>query len=404
VTRVRRPGVAGTGVSGFGWAGTGAGEAPAAGRAARLLRWYPASWRARYGAEFAELLVSDIQERPRSAARTLDVARGGIVVRLTAAGLRGFQPSWAGGETGGASAADRHATAALVSLGCASAVFLGFGAAMWSQLTIGWQWSASGQWPDVASSGTAAPSTAAAAASGTAASVPAASVPAASVPAVVATVTTSATMIALLVLAAAAAIPVLTTLAVRLTKYRDKRLTMPALVLVVAVTGLFVGGRHFGNGWPGTGGHHGLVPGGLAAFEWALSLSVSSYWAHPNALAAFPAPELAWMAVSPVALAATVASAALCVRRVTLPPKLLRFEVRLAAVACAVMVVFLAACCCWVATSRHLDAQNPAVTGQIQYHAGLIDVVGMVALTAALTAGAQAASQAWRVLRITGCS
>src|SRR5206468_3017335 len=59
---------------------------------------------------------------------------------------------------------------------------------------------------------------------------------------------------------------------------------------------------HFGNGWPGTGGHPwartGLVPGGVAAFCWACTLSVSSFWAHPGALAAFPAAELTWMALS----------------------------------------------------------------------------------------------------------
>jgi len=54
----------------------------AADRAARLLRWYPAPWRIRYGEEFTELLIADIRERPRSAARTLDVARGVVVARL----------------------------------------------------------------------------------------------------------------------------------------------------------------------------------------------------------------------------------------------------------------------------------------------------------------------------------
>ena len=36
--------------------------------------------------------------------------------------------------------------ASLASLACCTAVFLGFGGAIWSQLTIGWQWSA----PDTA--------------------------------------------------------------------------------------------------------------------------------------------------------------------------------------------------------------------------------------------------------------
>ena len=63
-----------------------------------------------------------------------------------------------------------------------------------------------------------------------------------------------------------------------------------------------VGGRHFGNGWPGTGGHPwahpGPVPGGVAAFCWASTLAVSSFWAHPAALAAFPAAELAGMSAA----------------------------------------------------------------------------------------------------------
>ena len=54
----------------------------AARRASRLLRWYPAAWRSRYGEEFAELLIADISERPRSRTRTADVVRGGIVARL----------------------------------------------------------------------------------------------------------------------------------------------------------------------------------------------------------------------------------------------------------------------------------------------------------------------------------
>ncbi|HEV3382390.1 MAG TPA: hypothetical protein VG142_15605 [Trebonia sp.] len=328
-------------------------------RAERVLRWYPRAWRARYGDEFTELLISDIEERPRSAARTLDVARGGVVARLTAAGLAGFPVSWAeAGDVAGASAVTRHVTASLVSLGCASVIFLGFGAAMWSQLTIGWQWS----------NLVARPMTRAAA---------------------VATVVTSAAMIAILVLAAAAALPVCTAIVVRIARYRDKCLVSPALVFVAAVTGLFIGGRHFGNGWPGTGGHHGLVPGGLAAFEWALSLSVSSYWAHPGALAAFPAPELAWMAASPVALAVAVTSGAICVRRVDLPPEILRLQARLAATACAVMAAFLAGCSCWVATGGR----------QNLFHAGLIDVAGIAVLTFALLVAQHAARQAFTGLR-----
>lgn len=50
-------------------------------RARRLLRWYPKAWRLRYGDEFAQLLVDDMAERPRSWQRAVDVARCGLAAR-----------------------------------------------------------------------------------------------------------------------------------------------------------------------------------------------------------------------------------------------------------------------------------------------------------------------------------
>ena len=102
----------------------------AARRASRLLRWYPKAWRSRYGEEFAELLIADISERPRSRTRTADVARGGIVARLAAAGFCGCTLE-----------ASAQVRASLTALGWCVAIFVGVGTAMWSQLTIGWQWS-----------------------------------------------------------------------------------------------------------------------------------------------------------------------------------------------------------------------------------------------------------------------
>jgi hypothetical protein len=309
-----------------------------------LVRWYPRAWRARYGAEFAELLVADFRERPHSASRTVDVARGIVVAWLSGAGLCGFPvhdaapPDMSG-----------HVRASLSSLGCCLAVFLAFGAALWSQLTIGWQWS-----------------------------------PAASTQAAIATVVTSAMMLALLSLAIVAALPVLWAIAAKAVGNRGSGLAVPSAVLVAAAAVLIIGGRHFGNGWPGTGGHHGLVPAGLSAFEWATSLSVSAYWAHPGALAAFPAAELAWMAVSPLALACAVTAVATLVRRTELPPGLLVFEARLGAVACVAMAVFLGGCSCWVATGGQRSL----------FHAGLIDVVAVAVMTLALAVGQQAARTA----------
>ena len=151
---------------------------------------------------------------------------------------------------------------------------------MWSQLTTGWQWSAPG---------TAAVT--------------------------VAMLAMSAAMLALFALAVLAVLPV----AWRVAAARAQGLRGPSALFLAGLAVVFVGGRHFGNGWPGTGGHpwahQGLVPGGVAAFSWASTLSVSSFWAHPAALAAFPAAELAWMALSPLAVAGAVTGAATVVRR-----------------------------------------------------------------------------------------
>ena len=331
--------------------------APAA-RAARLLRWYPRAWRSRYGAEFAELLMADIEERPRSRSRTADVIRGGIVARLGQAGLCGAGV-WGDPPEPGPRADARRSPAArtgasLASLGCCAAVFAAVGGAMWSQLTTGWQWSPPG-----------------------------------TAGVTVAMLAMSAAMAVLAVLALLAVLPV----AWRVAAGRAPGVRGPSALFLAGLAVLVIGGRHFGNGWPGAGGHpwphQGLVPGGVAAFSWASTLSVSSFWAHPAALAAFPAPELAWMALSPLAVAGAVTGAAAVVRRAgqspaVLSPRVLRFETWLGRAACAAMALFLAGACAWVLT------RAPGA----MFRPGLIDVVGLVVLALALAVARQAAGQA----------
>src|ERR1700676_108801 len=48
-------------------------------RARRLLRWYPTSWRGRFGDEFTELLISEFEEQPRSWRRTANVVSSGTL-------------------------------------------------------------------------------------------------------------------------------------------------------------------------------------------------------------------------------------------------------------------------------------------------------------------------------------
>jgi hypothetical protein len=345
--------------------GFNAAGADAARRAERLLRWYPRIWRDRYGEEFAELLVSEIEERPHAAGRTLDVVRGGIAARLSAAGLCGVPLRESAAAATGMrpdAGVGRHVTASLVALGCCLSVVLGFGAAMWSQLTIGWQWSAPGRVGSAAA---------------------------------FATVTTSIAMPVLLAIAVVAALPVLFAVGRRFAGGRAAGLSAPSAALVAASAVVVAGGRHFENGWPGTGGHGGFIPGGVAAFEWATSLSVSSYWAHPGGLAGFPAAEVAWMAVCPLAQAVAVASAAVVVRRSRLSSRVLAFETRLAAAACAVMTILLAGCSCWVATGGRTAGGQPGL-----FHAGLIDVAGITVLAVALAVAVQAARTASRGLTV----
>jgi hypothetical protein len=226
-------------------------------------------------------------------------------------------------------------------------VFLTAGTAVWSQLLVGWQW--------------APPSTRAAA---------------------VGTVVMTGALLFFLVLAALAVAPLGWQLGRRGWGADRASLVLVAVSLLVLV----IGGRHMANGWPGTGGHpwpqRGLVPGGVAAFGWALTLSVTSYWAHPAALLAFPAAELAWMMISPAALAGLAAGLARLVRRLDLPPRLLRYQARLGQLAAAGMAVFLAGAASWVLAGQ----RGPGTL----FRPGAIDVAELAVMALALAVGWQA--------------
>jgi hypothetical protein len=314
--------------------------------AARLLRWYPASWRARYGEEFTELLLAEFAERPLHWRRTANVILSGLLARASGLGLTGF----------GLSAADQ-ARASLATLGCAVAAFGTFGLAMLAQLAIGWQW---------------ARPHGAATTSGLAVMIAAAAV---------------LGLVALL-----AAVPVAWCAGTALLgRGERRRLAGPALFVLAGGAALVAGAHHFQNAWPGTGGtaaHRGLVPAGAAAFSWASTLSVSSYWAHPAALRAFPAAELGWMALSPLALLSLVGGAAVLVRRLRPPARLLAYEVRLAAAAALAMSCFLAGAAWWVFG----PGSGPAGL----FHAGVVDVAGLAVMTVALLAAVRAAVTARR--------
>src|ERR1700688_4387626 len=56
-------------------------------RAIRLLRWYPTSWRERYGEEFVDHLEQEFADRPVDMRRTANIAMKGLVARVADVGL-----------------------------------------------------------------------------------------------------------------------------------------------------------------------------------------------------------------------------------------------------------------------------------------------------------------------------
>lgn len=311
-------------------------------RAERLVRWYPAAWRARYADEFVELLAADIAERPLSWQRTVDVARNGLAARLGRGGLvHGLEPA-------------RLARASLASLASAAGAFLIVGIAMWSQLAIGWQWSR----PDT--QGTA-----------------------------VAVVLMTYLVVTFGMLALLAAAPYAWTCARRLVRGEGRDMLLPLLLLGLAAAGMVVGARHFATGWPGTGGHpwvhQHLVPGHLAALAWASTLSITSYWAHPAALRGFPATEVAWMAASPAALICLVVAAAQLIRRVELSPRALRFELAIVRLGCVAMIGFVVAPCLWIVGG------GPGPRNL--FHVGAIDLVDVTVMGAMLVVACTSSRQ-----------
>jgi hypothetical protein len=309
-------------------------------RAGRFLRWYPREWRERYGEEFVEFLVADLEEQPRSIGRTVDVARSGLLARLAVSGLAGRSLDTA-----------EHGRRSLAAFGCSVSLFLTAALALWAQLTIGWQWSA----PDT-----------------------------------VATVSAMVLMtIAVLIVAAACigcAVPVVWSALRTLVFGRPWTIIRPLSLFGAGLAVLIVGTHHFANGWPGTGGHpwshQGIVPGGVAAYAWASTLFVTSYWLHPAALGHFPGAEVAWMVASPLALAAVVVGAAKIVRRVDLTERALRFERGMGFVAAGAMALFFAGAALWVVDG------GPGPRNL--FHIGFIDVLELAVMGLSLVLAGRA--------------
>jgi hypothetical protein len=313
-------------------------------RIGRLLRWYPRSWRDRYGDEFAELLAADLDERPRCWQRTVNVAANGLRSRLATAGLAGhaLDPQAA-------------ARAGLITAACSAAAFAVTSGSLWSQLAICLQWAVPGQRGITQAMDLM-----------------------------------SAAVLLCAVLAALAAAPVARAVIAAVARGNGRPLAWPAALIAASTLVIVTGGWHFQSRWPGTGGHllahQGLVPGGVAAFGWSTTMWMTTYWAHPAALAALPAGQIAWMVVCPAALGGLITGSGLLLRRVEMSPRVLRYETWLAHAAGAAMAVFAVGALWWLLTAA---GQSGAT-----FRAGTMDDGMVSVLAVAVAAGLTAARRA----------
>ena len=183
-----------------------------------------------------------------------------------------------------------------------------------------------------------------------------------------------------------------------LVERRSGALLRPLLLVGGGLAVLIVGTHHFANGWPGTGGHpwthQGIVPGGVAAYAWASTLSITSYWLHPAALGTFPGAEVAWMSVSPIAFAAVVVGVTKLVRRVDISARVLRFERTMGFVVSGAMALFLTGAALWVVDG------GPGPRNL--FHVGAIDLIELACLVLALALAARALERTASAMRPGG--
>ena len=301
-------------------------------RATRLVRWYPAEWRTRYGVEFTELLAAQIDERPRSWALTFNVAFGAIMARVASLGLSGttVDPS-------------DQPRRSLATLSGVLAIFLTFALSIWSHLSAAQRW------------GTPATN---------------ATHTAINLMTVAVTICAGAVLVGAILIAWAATRAV----ACRCTP----RLRTAVLMFVTGAAILIAGSIAFHTGWSGSGNHsqQSMGPSGPAGLAWASTLAISAYWAHPTILLSLPASEIAWMVISAVALVLASVGATKTVRQLELSSRLLRFITRTGQLAVAGLGLFVFGTLIWLVDG----GPGPARL----FQAGAVDQVGMVVMSVAL--------------------
>jgi hypothetical protein len=111
----------------------------------------------------------------------------------------------------------------------------------------------------------------------------------------------------------------------------------------------------------------------VAAFGWAGTQSISTFWLHPHRLLTLPAADIAWMVICPIAVAAAVSALMTLARLTAERLRSDRFSVQHAA-----FLACLASAAVWVVGSQH--AANPA------FRAGTLDLF-LVAVMAIASCG-----------------
>lgn len=259
-------------------------------RASAVLRLYPPAWRDRYGAEFHQLLLDELDQGRPAPWWWINLVGHAFWARLTERGLAGeVEPA-------------RRIDAAVQVAGAALVVGALCGAAIWAQLAVGWQWSAPASAPTRSG---------------------------------LELITGGLVGLGLTgVLCAAGSL----TMAVRRNRLSRSGPRVALAVFCVGTVVLVLGAGWIGLSWPGTGGHawagRDMVPAWMGRRAWALTLSLSSYWAHPRKLAALGTLQVGWMAMSPL----LIGLVACAWRRAVGPVRLGRRLPRLATLGLVVLI------------------------------------------------------------------
>ena len=275
-------------------------------RVHRLVVLYPRSWRERFGDEFEQLLLDELDDRPRSRRRTADVAAHAALAHLTVAGLagRGLAP-------------DDQVSRGLRVLGVMLALFLVVAIAIWSGLDVGWTWAAP-----------SAPETR------------------------VAVVVTSAALLGMVGVVALAAV----LMGSAVVRQGSAVPRLPLLVVVACGMAFAIGCVHFAGQWPGGRhpgwGGHSLMPPALVRLAWAGTQWVTAYWLHPHVLTTLPGDRFVWSVVSPLLLIAMTAAALGSTRSLDVAAATARAIAVTSAAAGVLGALFLAGAASWILSAR----------------------------------------------------